>query len=224
MKTDEFQELALKVLAREATAVESAVLQSEVAKDASRRREFDELRAAMSLLREAGTVAGATRATTPELPKYRMNELRDAVRLHFLVKPSEKPERSLLPLPLRWLLGTGFTGAALACLLLWVSASRQEIEVGMYKELAMRSGAPLVLPSNPHVQKQAFEKEEEFEKWKQQPLAWNQRAKVWVDEENDTIHIIRRDGLWNVRETTQPLAAKKPEQQIQVGKILQSLE
>ncbi len=224
MDNKDFQELALRVLANDASATESAFFQSMLAKDPARSQEFKEIKETMALLRNAAPVAGALDAKGPELPAYRMNELRDAVRAEFRDKKSATSTSPQPWLSFKWMFASGFAGAALVCMLVFTVMGHREIEVGMYEGYIMRGATQVVIPASPLVHQHSFKKDNDFDQWKQTPLAWNEKAKVWVDEETDLIHVVRHTGWNEAKETTEKLAAKESDQGEQLKRIIQSLE
>src|ERR1700733_10918744 len=116
MDTETFKALALRVISREATDDECLALEAELVSAPARREEFERLKLTHEILRVTAPLTQAARATTPELPAYRVNELRTAVRQHF--GPAANRERKaaassggLIPV-LRWL----FAGSGVAAL------------------------------------------------------------------------------------------------------------
>jgi hypothetical protein len=219
-----FNELALRVIAGEATADERAALQQELASSAGRRDEF----AGLELAFEAARLAGAARATAPELPLHRVIELRTAVRRHFGPVKTRKPVDALLD-ALRWLFaGGGLVG--LATLIVLLCLSNRTIEVGSYATDLVRSGGhPLTQADLPTAQFRTFDYDADFDKWQNQPLAWYEHAKIWVDNERDQLHIVKRIGHGEIVSETRPLATSDDPQRAQelqraqIQQVVQSL-
>src|SRR5258706_14700675 len=115
MDAESFHDLALRVLAGEATDDERRALDAELTSAPAHHEEFAQLKLTHEILRTTAPMAEATRATTPELPAYRVNELRTAVRQHFgpAANCEKKATRSGGWVPaLRWF----FTGSGVAAL------------------------------------------------------------------------------------------------------------
>ena len=83
MDAESFNSLALRVISREATDDERRALETELSSVPSRRDEFEQLKLTHEILRATAPMTEAARATSPELPAYRVNELRTAVRQYF---------------------------------------------------------------------------------------------------------------------------------------------
>ena len=77
---DEFDILAAKVLAGEATAAEHAQLQSMLARSDELRSEFAALQCTWSALKEAAPVIQAQTSRPSEIPAGRLRQLQQAVR------------------------------------------------------------------------------------------------------------------------------------------------
>jgi hypothetical protein len=67
---------------------------------------------------------------------------------------------------------------------------------------------------------QLFEQDDPFDKWKK-TLAWYQHGKIWIDNENNKLHIISRAPGGRILERTEPLAVTDDAQHSQ---ILQAVE
>src|SRR5882762_7899340 len=135
MDADTLTDLALRVLAREATEDERRTLEAKLASDPGSREEFAQLKITHDVLRLTASMTQAARAVEPPLPGHRLNELRTAVRQHF--GPAKTGYRSTAPSrlfspALRWLFAGGATtvlglGTVLFCL------ADRSIEVGLYQ-------------------------------------------------------------------------------------------
>jgi hypothetical protein len=221
MDAETFTDLALRVLSREATDEERRALETELSAQPARREEFQQWQA----LRTAAPMVEASRATTPELPTHRLNELRTAVRQHFgpAGQRASAPKTSGLAFPaLRWLFaGGGMTVLAVVVLVLF---SNQSIEIGLYKTDLNRgvdfSLAPGDVSSSRIV---TFEQDAPFDQWQKQPLAWYQHAKIWTDNEHDLLHVVARGSDGKITESTQPLAQSPEAQRDQISQVVASL-
>ena len=221
MDADTFSELALRVIAGEATADERTTLERELAVP-SRRAEFDQLALTFDALRTAAPVNEAALATAPELPEHRVHELRSAVRRHF--GPLTAVRHTPLLDALRWVFaGGGLTG--LAVLVVLFCLANRTIEVGSYADDLVRSGEhPLTQADLPAAKLLSFEHDAEFDSWQNQPLAWYEHAKIWVDNEHDQLHIIKRVDHGHIISLTQPLAASDADQRAQILQAVQDLQ
>jgi hypothetical protein len=225
MNADSFPDLALRVLAREATEEERRALETAITSDGGRRKEFEQLKAAHDLLLAVAPMTAAIAAREPELPAHRLNELRTAVRQHFGPASTRKPAQSKYSLPtsaLRWLLGGSVT-TALAIVVILMGYSDRSIEVGLYRTDMLRGGEMPLSPADvPAARVVTFDQDAPFDQWKKD-LAWNQHAKIWVDNENDLLHIVRRTPDGHLIEQTEPLVRTNQEQGDQISRAIQSL-
>lgn len=223
MDAESFNDLALRVLAGEATDTERRALETELSDAPARREEFEQLRLAYKI---SQTVTAA-QTTEPELPAYRMNELRTAVRQHFgRARDSYRqpePFRVLFP-ALRWIFaGGGIT--ALAAFVVFLSLSDRAVEVGFYQTDQVRGGeTPLTASDVPSARIVTFDQDASFDQWQSQPLAWNEHAKLWVDNEHDVLNIIHRDNQGKIIRESQPLAPTDAAQREQIQKAVESLK
>ena len=86
--------------------------------------------------------------------------------------------------------------------------ANRTIEVGLYGTDLARSGDhPLTAADISSAKLITFEQDTPFDQWQNQPLAWNERAKIWVDNEHDLLHIVHRVSHGQIVMETQPLAA-----------------
>lgn len=226
MDADTFTDLALRVLAHEATEEEYRAMENALVSNRERREEFEQLKAMHSFLHTAAPMTDALAAKEPRLPAHRLNELRTAVRQHF--GPASNREsaknKSRLPMPsLRWILGGGVT-TALAIVVILMAFSDRSIEVGLYRSDLLRGGEVALSPSDlPTAHVVTFDQDAPFDQWKK-GLAWNQHAKIWIDNENDLLHIVRRDKDGRLTEQTEPLAHSDREQGDQINRAIESLQ
>jgi hypothetical protein len=220
MDADSFTELALRVIAGEASADERATLERELA-DPSRRAEFDQLALTLDAMRTAAPMTEAAQATGPELPAYRVHELRSAVRRHF--GPLTAVRHTPLLDALRWVFaGGGLTG--LATLVVLFCFANRTIEVGGYADSVQRGGMHSLTQADlPAAKFVTFERDAEFDAWQSKPLAWYEHAKIWVDNEHDLLHITKRVDHGQIVNITQPLAPNEDDQRAQILQAVQSL-
>ncbi|MCE0499698.1 MAG: hypothetical protein LV481_17310 [Methylacidiphilales bacterium] len=221
MDPDAFTDLALRVIAREATDEDRRALDAELAARPERRGEFAELQSTHDILRTTAPLTEAARARGPELPAYRLNELRTAVRQHF--GPAVNRERKPSPIfaGLRWI----FTGTAVAVLgvaVVLICFSNSTIEIGLYRtDLVRGDNAGLTPESVPTARIVTFDADAAFDQWQSRPLVWYQHAKIWVDNEHDLVHVIRREQNGRIDMLTLPLAATDEAQREQIRQIVQ---
>lgn len=105
MNDERFFELAMKVIARQATAAERAELDTRFAREPDLRAEFERLQHDVQTAKEALPLVEATQSTAGELPGYARGRLQTKVR-QTLGRPAEKsePDRSVA-WGWRWFLG-----------------------------------------------------------------------------------------------------------------------
>jgi hypothetical protein len=224
MDADSFNSLALRVLSREADADERRALEQELASTPVRREEFAQLKLTYAVMTTAAPMAEAARETAPELPAYRRNELRTAVRQHFgPVANRSAPAFGLLS-ALRWLFagtGTAIVGVALVL----ICFGNRSVEVGLYSSDLVRSDDTALSQKDvPDAQFVTFDQDAPFDQWQNRPLAWNEHAKIWVDNEHDLLHIVRRVGFGHVVTESQPLAQSDEGQREQIKQAVETLK
>jgi hypothetical protein len=223
MDAESFTDLALRVIAGEATADERTALERELAASVPRHDEFAQLQITHDVLRTAAPLTEAALATAPELPAHRVNELRTAVRQHFGPVAARKKSAPVLD-ALRWLFaGGGLIG--LAGVIVLLCFSNRTIEVGLYSsDLArIRGEQGFSAQDVPAAKLVTFEQDAPFDAWENKPLAWYEHAKIWVDNEHDQLHIVKRVGHGEIVSETQPLAASNDAQREQIRQAVQSL-
>jgi len=223
MDADSFTQLALRTLSHEASAKDQRALANELSAHPARREEFEQLKITHDLLRTTVPLMEAANADAPELPAYRLNELRTAVRQHF--GPAANRKKSSVPWQLsglRWIFAGGATSvlAVVAVLLIFTDRS---VEVGLYRTDLMRGGDSVLPEAVPTAHIVTFDQDASFDQW-QKTLAWYQHAKVWVDNENNLLHIVRRDAQGRLVDQTEPLAPTNRELHEQVSRAVESLK
>jgi hypothetical protein len=225
MDTDAFTDLAFRVIAREATDEDRRALDAELAAQPERREEFAALRVTHDVLRTTAPMAEAERAAGPELPAYRLNELRTAVRQHFGPALNRGGKKKSLPfLVLRWLF-TGTAAAVVGVAVVLICFANSAIEIGLYRtDLARGDNGGLTPASVPAARIVTFDADAPFDQWQSRPLAWYQHAKIWVDNEHDLLHIVRRDQHGHITMLTLPLAATDEAQRDQIRQVVQDLQ
>jgi len=223
MDAETFTDLALRVIAGEATADERAALERELSGDAARRAEFEQLALALDTLRTVAPMTEAARASEPALPAHRVGDLRTAVRRHF--GPAAARQKRSQPVldALRWLFAGGGL-AGLAALVVVLCFSNRTIEVGLYGSDLTRGGSQgFSAQDMPAAKLVTFEQDAPFDAWQSQPLPWYEHAKIWVDNDHDQLHIVRRLGYGHIVSETQPLAPTLEAQRAQIQQVIQSL-
>lgn len=226
MDIDSFTDLALRVLAREATEEERRAMDAALASSPTYREKFEQLKTAHDFLRTVAPMTNAVPAQEPELPSHRLNELRTAVRQHFgpaTIRDSVEKKHGLWVPTLRWLLSGGVM-TALAIVVILMSFSDRSVEVGLYRTNLLRGGDASLSPADvPTAHVVTFDQDAPFDQWKK-ALAWNQHAKIWIDNENDLLHIVRRDKDGHLTEQTEPLASTNRNQSDQINRAVESLQ
>ncbi len=223
MDANSFTELAQRVLAGETTAAERHAFELELSAHPERRQEFAQMKITHDILRTAAPLTAATQATGPELPTYRVNELRTAVRQHF-GPATARPATSSLKSFLRWILAGG-TATALAAVIIIFTFANRTIEVGRYQSGQVRGDeTSLTAQDIPAARIVTFDQDAPFAQWQDEPLAWNQRAKIWVDNERDLLHIVQREAHGQILMQELPLAPTLEGQREQIRQTIESLE
>jgi anti-sigma factor RsiW len=218
-----FTDLALRVITGEASVDDRRAFEAEIAANPDRREEFAELQTTHRLLCVAVPMTEAAQATGPELPAYRLNELRTAVRQHF-GPVANRAGKSFSPLlVLRWIFAGG-AAAVIGTIMVMILFSNSTVEIGLYRTDLMRGDNAALTPENvPAAKIMAFDADAPFDQWQAQPLAWYQHAKIWVDNEHDLLHIVRRGPNGQITTLTQPLAESDEAQREQIQQAVQDL-
>jgi hypothetical protein len=227
MDAESFKTLALRVISREATDDERRALDAEMATVPARREEFEQLKITHEILRATAPMTQAAQAITPGLPAYRVNQLRTAVRQHF--GPAAAREKTtaissiLFPIA-RWLLGGCGVGALTFAVVIFCFANRT-VEVGLYGTDLTRGGEQSLSAADiPSAHLLTFDQDASFDQWQNQPLAWNERAKIWVDNEHDLLYIVTRIRHGQIHTETQPLAQTNEALREQINQAVDSLK
>jgi len=228
MDTESFHDLSLRVIAGEATDEEGRALEAELASTPARRGEFEELKLTHEILRTTAPMAQATQALTPGLPAYRVGELRTAVRQHF--GPAAKREKAqmtpgvLIQRTLRWIFA-GISVGALASAVVISCLANKVVEVGLYKSDLARSGDQGLSASDvPSARLVTFDQDTPFDQWQSTPLAWNEHAKIWIDNEHDLLYVMRRVRHGQIVTHPEPLAATEEGQREQIKQAVAELD
>ena len=225
MDTEAFAQLALRVLAREATEEERCTLTAVIAGNPARKEQFHQIKVTHDVLRLAAPMTTAMQAQDVELPAHRLYELRTAVRQHF--GPAANRAQSIaspgpLRLILRWLL-VGGTSTVFGVISLCFAD--RSVEIGLYQTDRVRGDNSALAPGDvPMARVVTFDQDAPFDQWQARPLAWYEHAKIWIDNEHDLLHIVRRAGHGQVVVETEPLAATNEAQRTQIQQVIASLK
>jgi hypothetical protein len=118
MNEQEFFDLALKVIAQQASEAERAELDTQIARQPELKAEFERLQGDSRLAREILPLVNATEATAPELPAYVRERLQTKVRQTLgqaePSAPSAGDEERRIMWRWRWLLGLAAATAVIA--------------------------------------------------------------------------------------------------------------
>jgi hypothetical protein len=226
MDAASFTELAIRVISREATADERRALEAELSSIPARREEFELLKLTHEILRATTPAVQAVRAITPGLPTYRVNELRTAVRQHFgpAAARTKKPTAFGGWIPaLRWLFAGSGT-AAIGFAVVVLCFANRSVEIGLYgTDLARGGDQSLTASDVPTARLVTFDQDAPLDAWQSQPLAWNEHAKIWVDNEHDLLYVTHRVRHGQVFTETYPLAPTDSAQREQIRQVVDSL-
>jgi len=209
MNEEQFTELALKTISGEADAGERSRLDAALRQDPALQREFAALRETLFAARQAAPLAAARNPEEIEFPEYRLQELRASVRAAF---PSKEPKTRRLPF-FRYLLSPwgGLAFALLLVSLVLLSgplAPKPYVAIGMYAEEATRGENPPEIGNFPGGAVHRFDSDPAFAAWLSTPFAPGEKARIWIDEEHDLIHIRHPATLFSpASEKTETLPA-----------------
>jgi hypothetical protein len=224
MDADSFNDLALRVIAGEANDAERQALETELLGHPGRRDEYEQIKVTHDILRATAPMTEAARATSPELPAYRVNELRTAVRQHFGPAAQREKKSGSLRTTLRWIFAGG-GATALVVLLVVLNLSNRTVEVGVYRSYQMRSDETALSSQDvPTATVISFDQDAPFDQWQSAPLGWSERAKIWVDNEHDLLHIVHRVNHGQISRETYPLAPTNDGQREQIKQMVDSLK
>jgi anti-sigma-K factor RskA len=226
MDADSFDVLALRALSREASDEERRELETRMIADPALREKFRQLKITYEIVRTVAPLSEAGQVREPGLPAWRVNELRTAVRRHFgsaSTRRNRFDAATTLPAAWRWLCAGGGI-AALAAIITLLAISDRFVEVGFYRADAVRGGeAVLTAQDVPRAKIVTFDQDASFDQW-QHSLAWYQHGKVWIDNESNQLHIVRRDSHGQIVEENQPLAPTASGQREQINRAIDSLD
>jgi anti-sigma factor RsiW len=198
MSEEQFAELALKALTGEAEPAERERLDAALRGDAALAEEFAILREAFQATRQAAPLLSPAEA---ELPAYRLAELRGSVSAAFPVV-RERPGLFAFLRPFL------VPSAALACacvVAMFFLGGSPRVEIGMYAPDSLRGEKSLRLDKAPHAVVRTFQSDAAFTSWLDTPLPHSVRARIWIDEEHDLIHIVRPSDTASPRQESEPL-------------------
>jgi hypothetical protein len=231
MNQEEFELLANRVLAGEASSAEKQILDALLAKDLDRYKEYEAMRVAHRAIRQGLPLTGALKSTAPELPPYRVNELRASVREAFTeAERSERSSTSILAVlwqrisPPAW----AWAGGAVLLFLLYLIAmpwgGSRRIEVAMYADYTVRGPTRFAsLKNDRHVEVKLFKKDDAFERWKKQRMPRNLGGRIWIDDEKGFI----RARWWNahgkLQELNETMADDTRQQEAQLQELISTI-
>ena len=225
MDAQAFTDLALRVIAREASDADRAALDAELTTQPARREKFEQLRITHDVLRATAPVVEAARAQEPALPAHRVGELRTAVRQHFGPAVKKDVGSTVWAHVLRWVFGGGGLAAAIFAVVI-VCFANKTIEVGFYSsDLAKVRGYESLTPQDfASTKLLTFDQDASFDAWQAAPLAWNERAKIWVDNEHDLLYVMHRIRQGQIRTESQLLAPTDAAQREQIKAVVAGLQ
>ena len=238
-------DLALKVLAGEATSEEAQELRRELEKSPEAQSEYEDLKGVFQLLHTTAPLTDALQARDPVLPAHALESLHTARRRVFReqARRAQAPSFSLsayLAGHLSLILRIVFACGAMVVLFISMQVSNLSdgsVEVGMYREDSTRGGEQpfvngagdltgLPLPGGTAhtraVKVQLFDLDQPFDQWKTR-LAWYQHGKIWIDNEKNLLHILSRNAQGESTERTEPLATTDAQQHEQILKAVDEL-
>ena len=205
MNDDPFFDLAMKVIARQATEAERAELDALVARQPELKVEFQRLQADARLASEVLPLVSATEATAPELPAYARGRLQTKVRETLGQPPVSAGASEDSPLGVlwkwRWLLGlVGATAVVVLFLLPVFSGSGPPmIQVAMLDTAGATRGADtnealLLLHTWEKAAVDSFTSPDAFRAWETNWPAQNRRpvVKVVFDRAAGEVRILGR--------------------------------
>jgi len=192
MNEEQFTEIALKVLSGEADAAERARLETALREDKALALEFESLRETFLAARQSSPLLAARHPESVPFPEYRLQELQASVRAAFPQKKAGRKE-SLLPL-FRYLFspwgGAAFALLAVSFVLLSNTLNpKPYVAIGMYAEEATRGENASPTMDFADATTHRFDSDAAFAAWLASPFSKGEKARIWIDEEKDLLHI-----------------------------------
>ena len=191
MSPEDFDMLATKVIAGEASPEEQTSVREATTHNPALQQRLNELKALRASVRETLDAAEALDGETAPFPEYRMAELRGSVRKAF---PRTSPSASWLD-GFAWLRRPAF--AAVVCVLavllggVWVvERPGSGVEFGEFSEMGVTRGA--ILRGVPHVRCVAFREQRAFETWRGSPFGRGIGTRAWLNAEGTVLRIVSK--------------------------------
>lgn len=205
MNDEHFFDLAMKVIARQATDAERTELDTQLASDPAFRAKFERLQADARMAQEALPLVDATQATTGELPEYARGRLQTKVR-QTLGRPeadansSRERQRSAM-WSWRWALGLAAATAVvlLVALPMFRSPSAPVIQLAMLDVAGDTRGGEtnevaLLQQTWANAKLNPFSKPELLRAWETNWPARTDVVKIIYDRNAGEVRVL---GRWN---------------------------
>jgi hypothetical protein len=186
MDLERFGFLASRKLAGEASPEEIAELEAQLQMSPNLQKEWDDLRRVYTLVGQTKPLVDALEANQDKLPEYRLNQLRSALRKEFQVS------RKSSSFSWRWALPSLALVTCVLLVILNFQAFRPAVEIGLIDQPVTRSSPNSLKLENSKARVVTFQNEQALEAWKIKPLSFWQKGRIWIDEENDLIHLETR--------------------------------
>jgi len=192
MDTERFDELAAKILADCASTEERKECDQALSKSPELKKEFLQMEETYRLLREQSPLASAMNTEEPALPEYRLERLRSAVTKEFRGKEKVSGPQGF---PF-WRLIRQLTASLAVLMIVGVlyMYSLPSVEIGMVPVETTRGNNPTSPLKYPGVATKGFPDENGFLRWQNHFWRPGLHARIWVDEGQDSLVILRRNG------------------------------
>lgn len=200
MNDERFFDLAMKVIARQATDAERADLDTRLGREPALRAEFARLQADVRVAKDALPLVDATQATTGELPAYARGRLQSKVQ-QTLGRPEpagKEPDRSLA-WGWRWLLGLAAAAAVvlLVALPMFRTPSAPVIQLAMLDVAGGTRGGEtnevaLLQQTWANAKLKPFSKPELLRAWETNWLARADMVKIIYDRNAAEVRVLGR--------------------------------
>jgi len=192
MNDQRFHDLAMKVIARQATADERVELDSALADDPRLKEELDRLRASAFVAKEVLPLVDATESTAGDPPAYARQRLQTKVR-ETLGRPSVAEQKR--PWAWRWFLVLAPVTAALVCLVVVLTRPKAPmIQIAMLDTAgptrgAGTNGVTLLQEQWRQAEVRTFQKAEDLDSW----------AKDWPPTKGPAVKVVFDPAAAEVR-------------------------
>ncbi|MEM6885483.1 MAG: hypothetical protein AAF571_10655, partial [Verrucomicrobiota bacterium] len=218
MNSEEFESLAIKCLAGNASEKELHQLKQLMQENQKHAQDYKDLKEALHIAQNLLPLAEHTDDESPKLPEWRKAELRTVVRSSIPHKDNKRTQsrpHDIFSYILPYFKPQNYALAAFT-LLLGISLflrpwAEPQIQFGRYTPAVTRLSQDWIVSIPTISQIQDFDSESSFTNWQSRIVA-PPTIQIWFDEENELIRI-RSISFLKVIEESVPLPARESDRQ-----------